>query len=55
MHNQTDLCMQCPKCRANWYTQSGICPDCGNPNKYLSDGPCVECYKDRKKEVRRVV
>jgi hypothetical protein len=47
MHNQRDLCMCCSKCKERWYSRSGTCPECGKPNKYISNSPCIKCYEKR--------
>ncbi len=57
MHNKTDLCVRCPKCKARWYSRSCKCPECGKVNGYYSDGICIKCYevRQRQKNIGRVI
>lgn len=43
------VAMECPECSTEWKTYSKICGDCGNPNGYVVEGPCMECYAQKYK------
>jgi len=41
---KTLVSLECPECSHRWKTYSKICKDCGKPNGYVVEGPCMECY-----------
>lgn len=38
------LVLECDPCNYRWKTYSKTCKDCGKPNGYFVEGPCMKCY-----------
>lgn len=43
-HRDNILVLECKPCNQRWKTFSKTCRDCGKPNYYYVEGPCVKCY-----------
>lgn len=43
-HRNDILLLECRDCNRRWNTYSKTCRDCGKPNYYYVEGPCVKCY-----------
>ncbi len=43
------VAMECPECKNQWKTYSKFCKDCGEPNGYVVEGPCMGCYAQKYK------
>lgn len=46
---KSKVAMECPECGVEWKTDSLICTDCGEPNGYVIEGPCMACYAQKYK------
>ncbi len=45
-HTRSLIKLECPSCTQTWNTLSKLCRDCGKPNWYFVDGPCIKCYSE---------